>query len=236
MVRIFLALAALVGLMWLASWLGKASPEQRVRAIKLILLYGVAGALLVLVVTGRIPWMFALISAAVPWLQRFMVARQAWSMFKSSQGPTAGKTSNVETAFLRMILDHDSGDLDGEVISGPFAGRQLSQLSHAELQSLLAVCREQDAQSASLLEAYLDRTQGDSWRDENNSEPSTAAPQGPLSTDQALQILGLEKNASLDEIQDAHRRLIQKLHTDRGGTVYLAALINEARDTLTAAR
>jgi zinc transporter ZupT len=57
MVRIFLALAALVGLMWLASWLGKASPEQRVRAIKLILLYGVAGALLVLVVTGRIPWM-----------------------------------------------------------------------------------------------------------------------------------------------------------------------------------
>ncbi len=38
MVRIFLALAALVGLMWLASWLGKASPEQRVRAIKLILL------------------------------------------------------------------------------------------------------------------------------------------------------------------------------------------------------
>ena len=218
MVRIFLALAALVGLMWLASWLGKASPEQRVRAIKLILLYGVAGALLVLVVTGRIPWMFALISAAVPWLQRFMVARQAWSMFKSSQGPTAGKTSNVETAFLRMILDHDSGDLDGEVISGPFAGRQLSQLSHAELQSLLAVCREQDAQSASLLEAYLDRTQG------------------PLSTDQALQILGLEKNASLDEIQDAHRRLIQKLHTDRGGTDYLAALINEARDTLTAAR
>jgi hypothetical protein len=165
-----------------------------------------------------------------------MVARQAWSMFKSSQGPTAGKTSNVETAFLRMILDHDSGDLDGEVISGPFTGRQLSQLSHAELQSLLAVCRAQDAQSASLLEAYLDRTQGDSWRDENTSEPSNAAPQGPLSTDQALQILGLEKNASLDEIQDAHRRLIQKLHTDRGGTDYLAALINEARDTLTAAR
>jgi hypothetical protein len=87
-----------------------------------------------------------------------------------------------------------------------------------------------------LLEAYLDRTQGDSWRDENTSEPSNVAPQGPLSTDQALQILGLEKNASLDEIQDAHRRLIQKLHTDRGGTDYLAALINEARDTLTAAR
>ena len=55
MTRIFLALVALVGLMWLASWLGKASPAQRGRALKLIVLYGIAGALLLLVVTGRIP-------------------------------------------------------------------------------------------------------------------------------------------------------------------------------------
>ena len=53
-----------------------------------------------------------------------------------------------------------------------------------------------------------------------------------MSVDQAAQILGVAKDASRDEIQAAHRRLIQKLHTDRGGTDYLAALINEARDTL----
>ena len=129
MTRIFLALVALVGLMWLASWLGKASPAQRGRALKLIVLYGIAGALLLLVVTGRIPWMFALISAAVPWLQRYMIAKQAWNMFKSSRGPSAGKSSTVETVVLRMILDHDSGDLDGEVISGPFSGRGLTDLS-----------------------------------------------------------------------------------------------------------
>ena len=38
MARVFLALVALVGLMWLASWLGKATPEQRSRALKLIVL------------------------------------------------------------------------------------------------------------------------------------------------------------------------------------------------------
>ncbi len=232
MARIFLALVALVGLMWLASWLGKATPEQRAKALKLIVLYGVAGALLVLVVTGRIPWVFALISAAVPWLQRFMVARQAWNMFKSTQGPSAGKTSRVETAILRMALDHDTGDLDGEVISGPFSGRRLGDLNDEELKALLKVCRQQDGQSAALLEAYLDRTRGDSWREHEDAGPSAAPAQGPMSVDQAAQILGVAKDASRDEIQAAHRRLIQKLHTDRGGTDYLAALINEARDTL----
>ena len=98
MARIFLALVALVGLMWLAAWLGKAGPAQRGRALKLIVLYGIAGALLLLVVTGRIPWMFAIISAAVPWLQRFLVAKQAWNMFKSSQGPSAGKSSSRRAA------------------------------------------------------------------------------------------------------------------------------------------
>ena len=52
MIRLVLALVTLVGLMWLASWLGKATPAQRSKALKMILLYGVAGMLLLLVVTG----------------------------------------------------------------------------------------------------------------------------------------------------------------------------------------
>jgi len=236
--RIFLALVALVGLMWLASWLGKASPAQRGRALKLIVLYGIAGALLLLVVTGRIPWMFALISAAVPWLQRYMIAKQAWNIFKSSRGPSAGKSSTVETVVLRMTLDHDSGDLDGEVISGPFSGRGLTDLSEAQLLELLQDCRARDAQSAALLEAYLDRTRGDSWRDADEATDHDIPPkaQGAISASQAAEILGVSTEASDEEITTAHRRLIQKLHTDRGGTDYLAALINEARDTLISGR
>jgi len=232
--RIFLALVALVGLMWLAAWLGKASPAQRGRALKLIVLYGIAGALLLLVVTGRIPWMFAIISAAVPWLQRFLVAKQAWNMFKSSRGPSAGKSSTVETVVLRMTLDHDSGDLDGEVISGPFSGRRLVDLSEAQLLELLQDCRARDGQSAALLEAYLDRTRGDNWRTADEASDHGIPPntQGAMSVGQAAEILGVPADASNEEITAAHRRLIQKLHTDRGGTDYLAALINEARDTL----
>ncbi len=234
MARIFLALVALVGLMWLAAWLGKASPAQRGRALKLIVLYGIAGALLLLVVTGRIPWMFAIISAAVPWLQRFLVAKQAWNMFKSSQGPSAGKSSTVETVVLRMTLDHDSGDLDGEVISGPFSGRGLADLSEAQLLELLQDCRARDGQSAALLEAYLDRTRGDNWRTADEASDHGIPPNTPgaMSVGQAAEILGVPADASNEEVTAAHRRLIQKLHTDRGGTDYLAALINEARDTL----
>ena len=53
MIRLVLALLALVGLMWLASWLGKVSPAQRSKALKMILLYGVAGVLLLLVVRSE---------------------------------------------------------------------------------------------------------------------------------------------------------------------------------------
>lgn len=49
---------------------------------------------------------------------------------------------------------------------------------------------------------------------------------------QALEILGLGGEASREEIQAAHRRLIQKLHPDRGGSKYLAQQLNEAKARL----
>ena len=62
----------------------------------------------------------------------------------------------------------------------------------------------------------------------------TPPPQGGgnMGRAEALSVLGLDEGASDSEVTDAHRRLMQKLHPDRGGSAYLAATINLAKDTL----
>ena len=233
MIRVFLVLAVLASLIWLAMWLGRSSPAQRSQSIRAILIYGTAGILLLLVIAGRIHWLFAILGATVPWLQRALFARQAWRMFKSTRKPSAGNTSKVETGYFRMVLNHDSGDLTGQVLHGDFAGQQIESLPLEQLLILLTECRLQDPHSAALLEAYLDRRHGDVWRDQDTSRSSSAtASTGPMTRRKAAEILGVAEDVSDDSITEAHRRLIQRLHSDRGGSDYLASLINQARDVL----
>ncbi|MGH1536573.1 MAG: DnaJ domain-containing protein [Gammaproteobacteria bacterium] len=53
-----------------------------------------------------------------------------------------------------------------------------------------------------------------------------------MSKEEAYKILGLNENATKEEIIEAHRKLIQKIHPDRGGNDYLASQINQAKDYL----
>lgn len=157
-------------------------------------------------------------------------------MRRSGGAPrSSGQSSAVTTDFLHLSLDHDSGAIEGEVRAGRFAGRSLDSLSETELQELLHEVGA-DPDSVTLVEAYLDRrTPG--WREHFDEDPGprqggATGPAGPLSEEEAYQILGLQPGAGEGEIRAAHRRLMKGLHPDRGGSTFLASKINEAKERL----
>jgi hypothetical protein len=153
-------------------------------------------------------------------------------------GRSRGTGSRVRSRYVRMQLDHDTGALSGEVMSGTFAGRSLDALDQSEL---LALHNEvsSDGESLALVEAYLDRRMP-GWRDDVDGDAAAgagrASDSGPMTTQQAYEILGLASGASQAEIRAAHRRLMKKVHPDQGGSTFLAAKINEAKDRLLGGR
>ena len=145
--------------------------------------------------------------------------------------PSAGQASTVSTRILSMRLDHDSGELSGEVLEGRYQGWRLADMNRAQLEELLAYCQQQDADSVQLLVSYLEqRFPGETDFGERQSTSGQSSTD--MSRKEALAVLGLGEDASDEDIVDAHRRLMQKLHPDRGGNDYLAAKINQAKDFL----
>lgn len=144
-----------------------------------------------------------------------------------------GQRSKVATSLLAMELDHDSGTMDGEVSAGPLKGRKLASLTLDEARAFHAQCAASNDQSRALLEAWIDRARPE-WRSQWNGQG--AAPQqansSRMTAKEALAILGLKESASTDDIRAAHRRLMKTAHPDMGGSDYLAAKINEAKDLL----
>ena len=145
---------------------------------------------------------------------------------------SAGQASRVRSQYLDMSLDHDSGVLKGQIVAGPQAGRMLDEF---DLSQLLAMVPSFDAESVALLESYLDR-RFPAWRQDAQGDRTggqgRAATSGKMTNEEAYQILGLQPGASRDDISRAHRTLMKKLHPDQGGSTYLAARVNEAKDTL----
>ena len=134
-----------------------------------------------------------------------------------------------------MELDHDSGDMRCTVLKGAHAGRRLDQIGRDELVALYRDVSSGDLETARLLEAYLDRTYGTDWRAEGQAEqPTQERATSGMSRAEALKVLGLQEGASEEDVRAAHRRLMLQNHPDRGGTDYIAAKINEAKDVLLA--
>ena len=154
-------------------------------------------------------------------------------MFRGANAKRSpGQNSRVRSQFLDMTLDHDSGELSGDILAGPNTGRALGEF---ELPELMAMVSGFDAESVSLLESYLDR-RFPAWRQDTQGHAAggqrRATSSGKMTNEEAYQILGLQPGAGRDEIGRSHRALMKKLHPDQGGSTYLAARVNEAKDTL----
>ena len=232
-----LLLAALVAVLFFISWYKRVPKAKQKRVRNRALLIGGGIVLLFALITGKLHPLFAGLAALVPLayravglFQTFNTIRAFTSRMKAgaSPGPAPGQTSEVETAFLGMRLDHDTGEMDGTVLRGTYKGCALGELDLEDLLALLAECRS-DRQSAVVLEAYLDRLHED-WR-ERRAPPPGASSDG-MNEEEARAVLGVEPEATREEIIEAHRRLIQRLHPDRGGSDYLAAKLNAAKDLL----
>ena len=237
MARIILIVAAIVLALFLFRWIKRQPANKRWQMTTVV----VVVILLGLVLTGRLHWLFAFIGAMIPILQRALgliaylpVVQRLYRTLGGNQ-PAAGQSSQVETDYLQMKLDHDTGNLSGTVKAGTHSGRNLQDLSLEELLQLYEEYARIDEDSKLLLGNYLDRTHGTDWRTQFENEATTdeaSGISGNLSDEEAYAILGLEPGADKTSIIEAHRRLIQKLHPDRGGSSYLATKINQAKDLL----
>ena len=221
-------IGALILLLVAARFYSNANPQQVAYALRTgggIASLGIAAYL---TVTGRF-------YAAIP-LGYFGATLLGWIPSPVGLGArmrkTPGQVSRVRSRFVEMELDHDSGDMRGRILEGQYENVPLDALDRPTLLELL---NEVDAESRSLLEAYLDRREP-GWRedvDEDTGARQGEAPRvGPMTQEEALQILGLEPGAGAFEIRRAHRTLMKKLHPDQGGSTYLAARVNEAKEVL----
>ena len=241
MPRIILAVLVLLAIYMLMRWFVRAKPSEVARILRRFGMAIIIGGLIFLAATGRLHWLIALIASIFAFLPRLLPLLRYIPLLggliayikrkRAAASPSSGQQSRVETRFLRMTLDHDSGAMDGDILEGQFKGQQLSSLSFEQLLILYRECRAQDEQSAALLQAYLDRVHGEEWR-RTNQETGPSVESGKMNREEAYEVLGLSPGASEKEIINAHRRLMQKLHPDRGGSTYLATKINQAKDFL----
>jgi len=195
---------------------------------------GVAGAgalLLILIASDRLGPALVVAGGLAPLALR---GRSLWRRYHGGATTAGGKVSEVETEMLRMRLDHDTGAMSGQVRRGPYAGRHIGDLDQDDLIALWRQCVAEDEQGARLLETYLDRLRPD-WRQAaagGGGRGGAAPPGDAMTREQAYAILDLKPGADAEEVKEAHRRLMMKLHPDHGGSTFLAAQINRAKEML----
>jgi len=228
MPTIIFGVLVLVLALWALGVISKVDPKVGARVLKLsggLLALGLA---VFLGLRGEINIAIPLGAVGLGLLGWLPFGPAGWS---ARTQKSSGKISRVRSAYFEMELDHDSGQMHGRVMAGHHQGAELERL---DVKTLIVMLSEIDEESRALLAAYLDR-RDPSWGEYAQGDAATSRPatsSGKMSEQEAYQILGLEAGASADDIGRAHRTLMKKFHPDQGGSTYLAARINEAKEIL----
>lgn len=227
---LLLGAAILVFTLWAANAFAKADPKRTAKLLRkvgagvafvlaaFLLLRGEIVAALTVAIIGV---------STLGWIPFWRPGFGTWTQTGRA------RVSHVRTAFLEMELDKVSGAMRGRILAG---ARQGASLDALDVPTLVGLSAAMDGDSRALLAAYLDRRQP-GWRNRAQDDAAAgsgrrAAGSGKMTDEEAYQILGIQRGASAEEISRAHRSLIKKLHPDQGGSTYLAARVNEAKDVL----
>ena len=231
----FGGLALLVFLIFATRAFVKADPKKLAQTTRTIGGWTMILLSALLALRGLIPIALPMAAVGAMLLGRGFQFPGGFGPFAGNADKTRAQSSRVRTAHLEMTLDHDSGDMDGQVVDGPHKGSSLSQLDLAALIELYGTYRASDPQNAQLLAAYLDRMHGE-WREQAGAREGEGANRDggadAMTPEEAHEVLGLEPGAGAKDIARAHRNLMKKMHPDQGGSTYLAAKINQAKDVL----
>jgi hypothetical protein len=231
---LLIALVLLVAVGFGIAWFRRANPSTVARQLRiaLMLLGAVAlGGLLIFGVRFLPSFLPELMGLGGFLLAGFIARALRRGATRGFSTPgRASQRTEARTAFLEAWIDHTTGEVGGRVLRGRFAGRLLDSLTDVELPALHAECVS-DPETAKILEAYLDRRLGPEWR-QAQQRSAPPGPTGSMTRAEAFAVLGLAEGASDEEIHAAHRRLIQRVHPDVGGSADLAARINRAKDIL----
>lgn len=233
--RGFIFLLLIVGALWFLNKYQNAEAAAKDKMRKLGLLYGGVGLLILLIVTGHANPLFALTAAAVPWIHRAMAAKSVLDALRAGRSGAHADGSRVNTRHLTLYLDPDTGELAALVMQGKHKGRYLDELTLDELIELFNDYRREDPESSTVLATWLDRSaHARTWRSKAGHTDNNGAMSTSMSVAEAADVLGLDVDAHHDDIVLAHRKLMQRVHPDRGGVAWLAAKVNEAKRVMLA--
>ncbi|MGF1474694.1 MAG: J domain-containing protein [Geminicoccaceae bacterium] len=230
MTTLFLGALVVFGLIWGLRWFANAPVHDLAQLLRA---FAAGFALLAstgLLFAGRLGFAIVTIGAAIYAIRAYNKGRRPPDPMEDDGRDHDDPNADIDTAYLAMTLDQRTGALDGLVKQGRHAGRRLADLDNAAVAALIAECRRNDPDSVALLEAYLERRRSDQGTAGTADDGASSSADGPIMDDaQAYRVLGLEPGADADAIKAAHKRLMAKLHPDRGGSDFLAAQINAAR-------